>query len=162
MALRSRGAVAPAPPLVAYAASVCLLFATCGRIVLAEGSCTAPQIDMSKRPGECQVLSQVCVDHGSLLITHDDKYAVENLRREGTPSFPAMQWSLPLRGESGFSRPCHTLSCCAPALHRPPTSAAEANIATLDCNTSVYTCSQIFSPLTPTARSHTPPCPTPT
>lgn len=39
-------------------------------------------------PKYCSVFKNVCVDHGSRIVLHEERYQIDNVQRENTPVLP--------------------------------------------------------------------------
>eukprot|EP00198_Chlamydomonas_reinhardtii_P006225 XP_001695561.1 predicted protein [Chlamydomonas reinhardtii] len=42
----------------------------------------------------------IATQEGSMLVTHDDRFQIENVKRHDTPGFPSVAWHLPVRGST--------------------------------------------------------------
>ncbi|GFR42003.1 hypothetical protein Agub_g2817, partial [Astrephomene gubernaculifera] len=70
-----------------------------GQVAIAASACQPLRWNPSAA-SSCTVFDDMCVDHGSMLITHEHRYQIENVRRQDTPGLPAMKWNLPMRVNS--------------------------------------------------------------
>ncbi|GLC56550.1 hypothetical protein PLESTB_001119400 [Pleodorina starrii] len=59
--------------------------------------CPPVQWNRGEVPGYCSVFNTACMDHGSRIVIHDEKYQIDNVRRENTPSLPVVLWNMPIR-----------------------------------------------------------------
>ncbi|GIL77212.1 hypothetical protein Vretimale_3109 [Volvox reticuliferus] len=59
--------------------------------------CSPVRWSQGALPGYCTVFNSVCVDHGSRIVLHEERFQIDNIARENTPGLPIIRWNLPLR-----------------------------------------------------------------